>query len=87
MVMVKAKRIRRDKNMLFPRRRVKFCRICRKKMQIDYKDSEFLKNFISERGKILSRRVTGNCAKHQRQVAFAIKRARVISLLPYVKED
>lgn len=53
---------------------------------IDYKDVELLKRFISERGKILPRRVTGTCAKYQRQLAIAIKRARQVALLPYVAE-
>ena len=53
---------------------------------IDYKETELLKKFISERGKILPRRVTGTCAKYQRQLTTAIKRARHIGLLPYVSE-
>ena len=54
---------------------------------IDYKDVDLLKRFISERGKILPRRVTGTSAKNQRKVTVAIKRARVMGLLPYVAED
>ena len=54
---------------------------------VDYKDTELLKRFISERGKILSRRVTGTSAKNQRKVVNAIKRARVMALLPFVAED
>jgi small subunit ribosomal protein S18 len=54
---------------------------------IDYKDVELLKKFISERGKILPRRVTGTSAKYQRQLTRAIKRARQMALLPYVAED
>lgn len=53
---------------------------------IDYKDTELLKRFISERGKILPRRVTGTCAKSQRMLAQAIKRSRQMALLPYVSE-
>ena len=53
---------------------------------IDYKDTELLKRFISERGKILPRRVTGTCAKYQRQLAIAIKRSRQMALLPYVND-
>ncbi|MGL4382984.1 MAG: 30S ribosomal protein S18 [Bacilli bacterium] len=53
---------------------------------IDYKDVELLKRFISERGKILPRRVTGTCAKSQRSLATAIKRSRQMALLPYVAE-
>ena len=51
---------------------------------IDYKDSKTLKHFTSERGKIIPRRITGNCAKHQRELTVAIKRARQIALLPYL---
>ncbi|MCM3715964.1 30S ribosomal protein S18 [Halalkalibacter oceani] len=54
--------------------------------KIDYKDTDLLKRFISERGKILPRRVTGTSAKYQRQLTIAIKRARQIALLPYVSE-
>lgn len=54
--------------------------------KIDYKDTDLLKRFISERGKILPRRVTGTSAKYQRQLTIAIKRARQIALLPYVNE-
>lgn len=54
---------------------------------VDYKDTELLSRFISERGKILPRRVTGTSAKNQRKVATAIKRARVMALLPFVNED
>ncbi|MCI3860841.1 30S ribosomal protein S18 [Lactococcus garvieae] len=54
---------------------------------VDYKDTELLKRFISERGKILPRRVTGTSAKNQRKVVKAIKRARVMALLPFVASD
>lgn len=54
---------------------------------VDYKDAELLKRFISERGKILPRRVTGTSAKNQRKVVNAIKRARVMAILPFVAED
>ena len=64
-----------------PRRKV--CAFCVDKVeQIDYKDAAKLRRFITERGKILPRRISGNCAKHQRQVTVAIKRARNIALLP-----
>jgi small subunit ribosomal protein S18 len=53
---------------------------------IDYKDAGKLRRFITERGKILPRRISGNCAKHQRQVTLAIKRARNIALLPFTAE-
>lgn len=68
-----------------PRRKV--CAFCVDKVtEIDYKDTAKLRKFISERAKILPRRVTGTCAKHQRQLTGAIKRARVIALLPYVSD-
>ncbi len=68
-----------------PRRKV--CNFCVEKVQhIDYKDVARLRRFTSERGKILPRRMTGTCAKHQRQLSTAIKRARTIALLPYVSE-
>ena len=54
--------------------------------EIDYKDVAKLRKYISERGKILPRRITGNCAKHQRALTVAIKRARHIALMPYVQE-
>ncbi len=68
-----------------PRRKV--CAFCVDKVtEIDYKDTAKLRKYISERAKILPRRVTGTCAKHQRQLTVAIKRARVIALLPYVSD-
>ena len=65
------------------RRRKKVCVFCGKDNVIDYKDVNKLKRYVSERGKILPRRITGNCAKHQRALTVAIKRARHISLMPY----
>lgn len=68
-------------------RRRKVCQFCADKTEaIDYKNAEKLKKFITERGKILPKRVTGTCAKHQREVTTAIKRARVVALLPYVAD-
>ena len=61
----------------------KHCRFCADKIEIDYKDANLLRSFISERGKILSGRITGVCTKHQRRVDQAIKRARAIAFLPY----
>jgi len=52
---------------------------------IDYKNSKFLRGFMTERGKILSRKLTGTCSKHQRQLTVAIKRARSVALLPYIE--
>ncbi|MGA7828857.1 MAG: 30S ribosomal protein S18 [Geobacteraceae bacterium] len=63
--------------------RRKICRFCAdKQISIDYKDPRTLRSFISERGKIVPRRISGNCAKHQREITEAIKRARNIALLP-----
>ena len=68
------------------RRRKKVCVFCGKDNVIDYKDTAKLKNHVSERGKILPRRITGTCAKHQRALTVAIKRARHVALMPYVAE-
>ena len=65
-----------------PHRRKKVCVFCGKDNVIDYKDVNKLKRYISERGKILPRRITGNCAKHQRARTVAIKRARHVALMP-----
>jgi len=66
----------------FARRKV--CRFCAdKNVSIDYKDPQTLKYFITDRGKIIPRRISGNCAKHQRKVSVAIKRARMIALMPF----
>jgi small subunit ribosomal protein S18 len=64
--------------------RKKPCQFCSKKAPtIDYKDTQLLRKFISDRGKIRARRVTGNCSQHQRDVAAAVKNAREMALLPY----
>ncbi len=69
------------------RRKPKVCQFCVDKVQhVEYKEVDKLKKFISERGKIVPRRVTGNCAKHQRQLTEAIKRVRYLALLPYSAE-
>ena len=70
------------------RKRKKVCQFCADKTVkfIDYKDAAKLRKFTSDRGKILPRRVTGTCAMHQRELAIAIKRARVIAILPYVTD-
>jgi small subunit ribosomal protein S18 len=63
------------------------CSFCRAKIEdVDYKDINMLRRFISERGKIRSRRITGACRRHQNQVSVAVKRAREMALLPYVGE-
>lgn len=70
------------------RRRKKVCYFCANHIDyIDYKDVELLKRYISEKGKILPRRVTGTCAKHQRTLTGAIKRARIMGLLPFTTVD
>jgi len=62
------------------------CRFCKDKIKIvDYKDLNRLQRYVTEKGKILSSRLTGNCARHQRKIAQAIKRARFLALLPFVK--
>ena len=68
-----------------PRRRKKVCAFCADKEHdyIDYKDTNKLKRYMSERGKILPRRITGTCAKHQRALTAAIKRSRHVALMPY----
>ena len=64
--------------------RRKVCRFCADKAaHIDYKDSRVLSHFVTERGKIIPRRITGACARHQRHITTAVKRARVMALLPY----
>ncbi len=69
------------------RKRKKVCAFCQDKADfIDYKDIKKLQRFLSERGKILPRRVTGNCAKHQRALTIAVKRSRIVALLPFVNE-
>ena len=64
----------------------KVCLFCQEKSTIDYKETNKLRKFISEGGKILPRRMSGTCAKHQRELATAIKRARVAALLPFKAE-
>jgi small subunit ribosomal protein S18 len=64
----------------------KVCRFCTQNLKVSYKDPESLRRFITERGKILPRRITGTCAKHQRALSREIKRARVLALVPFVKK-
>ena len=69
------------------RRKKRVCQCCVDKVnEIDYKDISKLRRYVSERGKILPRRITGNCAKHQRALTTAIKRARHIALMPYTQD-
>ena len=68
-------------------RRKKVCQFCADKTEtIDYQDVETLRKYVTERGKILPKRITGTCAMHQREVTTAIKRARIVALLPYVAD-
>jgi small subunit ribosomal protein S18 len=70
------------------RKRKKICSFCANKVKhIDYKNTKFLQKYITDRGKILPRRITGNCAHHQRQLTTAIKRARVMALLPFTVSE
>jgi small subunit ribosomal protein S18 len=69
------------------RKKRRQCNFCADKIEyIDYKDISKLRRYITERGKILPRRITGNCANHQRQITIAIKKARTMALLPYTSE-
>lgn len=70
--------------MLFSKFKKKKCKFCEEKSKgVDYKDIDRLKRFVTEKGKILPSRITGNCAKHQRVLTRSVKRARQIALLPY----
>lgn len=77
---------------MFPKRRKRFrrkkvCTFCVDNVKyIDYKDAKVLRGFMTERGKIIPRRISGNCARHQRQLTTAIKRARNVALLPFTAE-
>jgi len=74
------------KRRRFGRRKV--CKFCTEKVDlVDYKDVRRLKSLVTERGKIIPRRISGSCARHQRQVTHAIKRARTVALLPYMSAD
>ncbi|MBI4551875.1 MAG: 30S ribosomal protein S18 [Candidatus Latescibacteria bacterium] len=72
---------------LLKTKRRKSCRFCQNKVEwLDYKDSKQLKRFITDRGKIIPRRISGSCARHQRQLTMAIKRARHLAFLPFTAE-
>lgn len=76
-----------DKSLVFKRIKKRKCKLCSNKINtVDYKDVEFLKNYITERGKIIPRRVNGNCAKHQRIITKVIKKAREVGFLPFQAE-
>jgi small subunit ribosomal protein S18 len=74
---IEARRPRRERDIIIKRD----CKLCRDQIAIDYKQADLLKKFMTERGRILPRRFSGNCAKHQRQLATAIKRARAMLLV------
>ncbi len=74
-------------NQFKARKKKKVCQFCQDKIEhIDYKDVTRLRKCVSERAKILPRRITGTCAKHQRQLTVAIKRARHIAIMPYISD-
>lgn len=76
---------RRRRKQFFVRRKV--CRFCvDPSLAVDYKDVNTLKQFVTERGKIIPRRISGNCARHQRSLTRAIKQARLLALMPYVPQ-
>ena len=80
-----AEKMERPQRARRPKKKV--CMFCVDKVEkIDYKDTAKLRRYVSERGKIVPRRISGNCAKHQRQLTVAVKRARMIALLPFVAE-
>jgi small subunit ribosomal protein S18 len=77
---------RRDKEGQMPRKK-RTCKFCdAKEIYIDYKDEKKLQRFTTEQGKIIPKRITGTCAKHQRQLVTALKRARHLALLPFVSD-
>jgi small subunit ribosomal protein S18 len=81
----KTKTISKKRDSLLTTRK-RFCRFCQDNVKfIDYKDIKRLESFITDRGKIVASRLSGNCAKHQRLITEAIKKARFISLVPYIK--
>lgn len=72
----------------FGRSRRKICRFCENKISyIDYKDERLLRRFVNERGKLIPRRISGNCAKHQRALTTAVKRGRIIAIMPFASES
>lgn len=73
-----------ERGRLFQRRRV--CRFCHENTSLDYKDLNLLRNFLTERGRIIPRRISGNCMRCQRKLTIAIKRARSIALLAFAEE-
>ena len=69
-------------------KRRKICRYCENKIEyVDYKDERLLRRFVNERGKLIPRRVSGNCARHQRKLTIAVKRARILAILAFESES
>jgi small subunit ribosomal protein S18 len=84
MARVQRKRREKEEKPWQKKQKKKFCIFCKDKIDyVDYKDVSMLRKFVSDRGKIRARRVSGNCAQHQRDVATAVKNAREMALLPY----
>ena len=84
MARVQRKRREKEEKPWQKKQKKKFCIFCKDKIAyVDYKDVSLLRKFVSDRGKIRARRVSGNCAQHQRDVATAVKNAREMALLPY----
>jgi small subunit ribosomal protein S18 len=77
---------KKEKKPKFRKRKKKICIFCAEKKKADYKDIEFIKRFITDRGKIAPRRSSGCCAKHQREIAQLIKRVRHLGLIPFAIE-
>ena len=73
-----------ERGRIFQRRRV--CRFCQERAAIDFKDVGLLKTFLTERGRIVPRRISGNCMRHQRELTIAIKRARTIAMVGFSEE-
>ena len=86
-----SKRVRGAKGSAVDRRRPlrrKACKFCIERLErLDFRDTARLLKFTSERGKILPRRISGNCSRHQRQLASAVKRARAVALMPYISAE
>lgn len=69
-------------------KRRKICRYCENKIEyVDYKDERLLRRFVNERGKLIPRRISGNCARHQRKLTVAVKRARILAILAFESES
>ncbi len=84
---MRPRKFRKPKFGEFDRKRKRICRFCEDKATaVSYHDDRLLKRFVNERGKIVARRISGNCAKHQRMLTISIKRARVLAIMPFASE-